>query len=56
MAILFDENGYLKPYEPIEMTLDDILSAATRYNTADWKYLYGHDKRSRRKGFVSIKF
>ena len=23
MAILFDENGYLKPYEPIEMTLDD---------------------------------
>ena len=42
-------------FEPVFPT-NHLLNAATRYNTADWKHLYGHDRQTRRKGFIQLNF
>jgi hypothetical protein len=45
-------DAYFKPVFPA----NHFLSAATRYNEADWKHLYGHDRQHRKKGFIKIKY
>jgi hypothetical protein len=45
-------DAYFEPVFPA----NHFMSAATRYNAADWQHLYGRDRQFRKKGFVKIKF
>ena len=45
-------DAYFEPVFPD----NHFMSAATRYNAADWKHLYGRDRQFRRKGFIQINF
>ena len=47
---------YLDAYfEPV-FPESHFMNAVTRYNTADWKFLYQRDRKFRKKGFVELNF
>ena len=51
----FKQYGLDAYFEPI-FPETHFMSAVTRYNTEDWKQLYGRDRQFRRKGFIHLNF
>ncbi len=51
----FKQCGLDAYFEPV-FPETHFMSAVTRYNTADWKQLYGHNRQARRKGFIQLNF
>ena len=45
-------DAYFEPVFPE----NHFMSAVTRYNSEDWKQLYGSDRKFRRKGFIQINY
>lgn len=51
----FKQYGLDAYFEPV-FPETHFMNAVTRYNTADWKQLYGRDRQFRRKGFIQLNF
>jgi hypothetical protein len=55
LAYDFKQYGLDAYFEPV-FPETHFMSAATRYNIADWKQLYSRDRQFRKKGFIQLNF